>query len=100
VKFQIRKTAITAVALAALFGLTVPVAIAQNAVPDSVASTPKQVQKAQRKAAQKEARAKKNAELRNLEKNGSLPGSNDVHYPQDPQNADAEHAPAKPDPNK
>ncbi|CAE6790400.1 MULTISPECIES: DUF4148 domain-containing protein [Paraburkholderia] len=98
--FQIRKRVITAVASAALFGLTVPVAMAQNAAPDSVASTPKQVQKAQRKAARKEARAKKNAELRNLEKNGSVPGSDDVHYPQDPQNAQTKYAPAKPDPNK
>lgn len=98
--FQIRKAAITAAALVALFGLGLPIAMAQSAATDSVASTPKQVQKAQRKAARKAARDKKNAELRTLEKNGSLPGSNDVHYPQDPQNAEGKRAPAKADPNK
>ncbi|HEY3596765.1 MAG TPA: DUF4148 domain-containing protein [Paraburkholderia sp.] len=44
--------------------------------------------KEQRKAARKEARAKKNAELKQLEDAGYQPSShNNPHYPQDLQNA-------------
>ncbi|SAK91027.1 hypothetical protein AWB83_05164 [Caballeronia ptereochthonis] len=44
--------------------------------------------KAQKKAARKEARAKKNAELKKLEAAGYNPGrANDPNYPQDIQNA-------------
>ncbi|WP_407642468.1 hypothetical protein [Caballeronia arvi] len=44
--------------------------------------------KAQKKAARKEARAKKNAELKKLEDAGYNPGrANDPNYPQDIQNA-------------
>lgn len=49
------------------------------------ASTPKQIRKAQRKAA----RVKKNAELKALEKNGYQPGDDLNNYPQNVQ--DAEH---------
>jgi len=58
-----------------------PVAVAQT--PDTAASTPKQVHKAARKAA----RAKKNAELKALEKNGYSPGGDQVNYPQNVQDA-------------
>lgn len=44
--------------------------------------------KAERKQARKEARAKKNAELKKLEDTGYQPGRpNDQNYPQDLQNA-------------
>jgi hypothetical protein len=43
--------------------------------------------KAQRKAARKQARAKKNAELKNLEAHGYNPARNDPNYPNDIQNA-------------
>jgi hypothetical protein len=43
--------------------------------------------KAERKAARKEARAKKNAELKQLEAHGYQPSRNDPHYPNDIQNA-------------
>ncbi|KAA1011444.1 DUF4148 domain-containing protein [Paraburkholderia panacisoli] len=44
--------------------------------------------KAERKQARKEARAKKNAELKKLEDAGYQPGrANDQNYPQDLQNA-------------
>jgi hypothetical protein len=44
--------------------------------------------KAQRKAARKQARANKNAELKTLEKNGYNPSRNDPNYPNDIQNAE------------
>ena len=56
------------------------------------ASTPKQIRKAQRKAA----RAKKNAELKTLEKNGYQPGGDLTSYPQNLQSAEHKAA-AKPD---
>jgi hypothetical protein len=43
--------------------------------------------KAERKAARKQARAKKNAELKNLEAHGYSPARNDPNYPNDIQNA-------------
>jgi hypothetical protein len=43
--------------------------------------------KEQRKAARKEARAKKNAELKQLEAHGYQPSRNDPNYPNDIQNA-------------
>jgi len=70
------------VGLALIYG---PVAVAQT--PDTAASTPKQVRKANHKAASKAARAKKNAELKALEKNGYNPGGNQVNYPQNLQDA-------------
>ncbi|MEI5999844.1 DUF4148 domain-containing protein [Paraburkholderia bengalensis] len=44
--------------------------------------------KEQRKQARKEARAKKNAELKKLEDAGYKPTANDPNYPQDIQNAE------------
>jgi hypothetical protein len=74
------------------FGTIAP-AFAQNeasgtggpASPD-VASTAKPT-KAQRKQARKEARAKKNAELKKLEDAGYQPNQRDPYYPQNLQNA-------------
>ncbi len=65
------------------------VAMAQSS--DAAASTPKQIRKAQRKAA----RAKKNAELKELEKNGYQPGANEQNYPADIQNAEQKANAAK-----
>jgi hypothetical protein len=53
------------------------------------ASTPKQIRKAQRKAA----RAKKNADLKVLEKNGYQPGGDLTSYPQNLQDAERKAAP-------
>ncbi|SAL04158.1 hypothetical protein AWB78_06827 [Caballeronia calidae] len=69
--------AMTALCLSAF--VVVPVAQAQ----DTAASTPKQVKKAERKAA----REKKNAELKELEKNGYNPAGEQTDYPQNLQNA-------------
>jgi hypothetical protein len=57
--------------------------------PTEVASgtTAKQVQKEQSKAERKARRAKKNAELGELEKNGYRPAGDQTNYPQDYQNA-------------
>jgi len=53
------------------------------------ASTAKQISKAQRKAAHKAAREKRNAELRALEKNGyRMSGGNQNDYPENLQNAE------------
>lgn len=49
---------------------------------DTAASTPRQIRKAERKAA----RAKKNAHLKELEKNGYQSGDS-MNYPQNIQNA-------------
>jgi hypothetical protein len=59
-------------------------ALAATISDTSGASTPKQIRKAQRKAA----RAKKNAELKTLEKNGYQPGGDLTDYPQNLQNAE------------
>lgn len=73
-------------------------AFAQNAPADTTSTattgtaasaTTAKPTKAQRKQARKEARARKNAELSKLEKNGYNPAtSNDSSYPQDIQNAE------------
>jgi hypothetical protein len=73
--------AVIALSFAAL--LTVPVAQAQDTAATTAASTPKQIKKAQRK----EARAKKNAELKQLEQNGYNPAGEQTNYPQNLQNA-------------
>ncbi|MEM5451187.1 DUF4148 domain-containing protein [Paraburkholderia guartelaensis] len=60
---------------------------AANAAVPGGASSAKPT-KAERKQARKEARAKKNAELKKLEAAGYQPGrANDQNYPQDLQNA-------------
>lgn len=50
--------------------------------------------KAQRKEARKAARAHKNAELKQLEKNGYNPSRNNVNYPDDIQKAEKKAGPA------
>ncbi|SKD04505.1 protein of unknown function [Burkholderia sp. CF099] len=55
-----------------------------TAQPDTAASTPKQIKKAQRKAA----RAQKNAQLKQLEQQGYQPGGGHPNYPADIQNAE------------
>jgi Ni/Co efflux regulator RcnB len=69
--------AVIALSLAAFVAM--PIAQAQ----DTAASTPKEIKKAQRKAA----RDKKNAELKELEKNGYNPAGEQTNYPQNLQNA-------------
>jgi hypothetical protein len=89
---QLRLTSLKALATVglafALIDVDVAPAFAQTsdaigAAPPA-ASTPKQIRKAQRKAA----RAKKNAELKTLEKNGYQPGGDLTSYPQNLQNAE------------
>jgi len=58
-----------------------------STVAASNAATAKQLDKAQKKADRKARRAKKNAELGQLEKNGYNPQGDRVDYPQDMQNA-------------
>jgi hypothetical protein len=58
------------------------VALAQTST--QAASTPKQIRKAERKAA----RSRNKAELQNLEKNGYRPGEGQTNYPQNIQNAE------------
>jgi hypothetical protein len=79
---------IALVTLASLgIGIDVPVFAQDDAATGTVASAAKPT-KAQRKQARKEARAKKNAELKKLEDAGYQPGrANDSNYPQDLQNA-------------
>lgn len=60
----------------------------QDASSASGSSTPKQVAKAQRKAA----RVKKNAELKTLEKNGLRTSGDQDNYPQNLQNAERKAA--------
>ena len=58
--------------------------------------TSKQEMKAQKKAESKARRAKKNAELSKLEKNGYNPAGNQSNYPQNLQNAQQKAAGQKP----
>jgi hypothetical protein len=72
------------VSVIALVAGTTPLALAQGAsdaaAQQGAASAPKPT-KAERKAARKQARAKKNAELKKLEDAGYQPGQNDPNYP-------------------
>jgi hypothetical protein len=77
--FRKPSLAVLVLSAAALTALPVASAFAQ----DAAASAPKEVKKAQRKAA----RAKKNAELSQLEKNGYNPNGEQNNYPQNLQNA-------------
>lgn len=92
---NIRLAASALVLSASLAGLYAPVAMAQTS--DAAASTPstKAAAKAQRKADRRAARAKKNADLKSLEKNGYQPASDQKDYPQDLQNAEKKSAAAK-----
>jgi hypothetical protein len=61
---------------------------ADNTAATGVSASTAKPTKAQRKQARKEARAKKNAELKKLEDAGYQPGRpNDLNYPQDLQDA-------------
>ncbi|WP_109476229.1 DUF4148 domain-containing protein [Paraburkholderia sp. C35] len=76
--------------ISTLLGIgTVGAAFAQTApAAGAMASSPSPT-KAQRKQARKEARAKKNAELKKLEDAGYQPGrASDPNYPQDIQDAE------------
>jgi hypothetical protein len=79
------------VSVIAMVAGNIPLAFAQDA--SGVLSTQQgttgaaKETKAQRKAERKEARAKKNAELKKLEDAGYTPGRNDPNYPTDLQNA-------------
>jgi hypothetical protein len=84
------------VAMATSVGLTLvgpQVAVAQDATQAAPvpmgASTAKQISKAQRKAARKVAREKRNADLAALEKNGyRMTGGDQNNYPENLQNAE------------
>jgi hypothetical protein len=81
IMLNIRTAPLAVIALSVAALLTLPAAPAQ--AQDSAASTSKEVKKAQGK----EMRAKKNAELKDLEKNGYNPGGEQTNYPQNLQNA-------------
>jgi hypothetical protein len=73
------------VSVVALVAGTIPLAVAQGstdaaAQEGATATTPKPT-KAEKKAARKQARAKKNAELKKLEDAGYQPAQNDPNYP-------------------
>lgn len=83
----------------ALSLLTLPMLQAHAATTDAGASDSaisKQELKAQKKADSKARRAKKNAELSKLEKNGYNPAGNQTNYPQNLQNAQQKAAGQKP----
>ena len=83
----------------ALSLLTLPVLQAHAATTDAAASDTgmsKQELKAQKKADSKARRAKKNAELSKLEKNGYNPAGNQTNYPQNLENAQQKAAGQKP----
>ncbi|WP_321791794.1 DUF4148 domain-containing protein [Caballeronia sp. J97] len=85
-KFWLPLSSVVVVALAA----TLPsLSYAQDAGSATTPSAPAvHSDKAQKKAARKQARAKKNAELKKLEDAGYNPArGNDPNYPQDLQNA-------------
>ncbi|ABE33863.1 hypothetical protein DR64_4452 [Paraburkholderia xenovorans LB400] len=83
--FSARVSAVAAlISVAFVFS---PLADAQGT--DTSASSPKQVRKAQRKAA----RANRTAELKQLESNGYKPGKDQADYPQDIQNAERKSGP-------
>jgi hypothetical protein len=98
---QFRAVSAALVASLGLMLIEAPVAMAQQpasadqASPSVSASTPKQVAKAQRKAAGKARREKKNAELKALEKNGYRESGNQDNYPQNLQNAESKAAASK-----
>ncbi|MFM0340020.1 hypothetical protein [Paraburkholderia fungorum] len=87
------KKVMLGLAVTAMIAGSIPLAEAQGAsdataaVAQPDASTPAKPTKAERKAARKQARAKKNAELKKLEDAGYQPGRNDPNYPTDLQNA-------------
>ncbi|MEM5454884.1 DUF4148 domain-containing protein [Paraburkholderia phytofirmans] len=79
--------------------LSLPSLPANAATSDAAASgaaMSKQELKAQKKADRQARRAKKNAELSTLEKNGYSPSANQTNYPQNLQNAQQKAAGQKP----
>lgn len=87
---NVRAASVVVVTVIATSLICAPVATAQSS--DAAASTPKQIRKAQRKAA----RARKDAELKELEKNGYQPGTDAQNYPADFQNAEQKPTPRRP----
>ena len=78
----------TTLAMAAL--LSAPAIVSAQTASDATStSVNKQTAKVQRKAERKAHRAKTNAELGALEKNGYQPGGDQTNYPQNLQNAQA-----------
>lgn len=94
-KFFAMKRVMLGLAVTAMVAGSIPLAEAQSAsAADTTADVAKpdmassaKPTKAERKAARKQARAKKNAELKKLEDSGYQPGRNDPNYPTDLQNA-------------
>ncbi|CAE6823417.1 hypothetical protein R70006_06796 [Paraburkholderia domus] len=83
----------------ALSILSLPMLQAHAATTDAGASDSamsKQEMEAQKKADRKARRAKKNAELSTLEKNGYSPAGNQTNYPQNLENAQQKAAGQKP----
>jgi hypothetical protein len=91
-RFTMKKVML-GLAVTALIAGNIPLAEAQGASDAAAAAVnpdtgaPAKPTKAERKAASKQARAKKNAELKKLEDAGYQPGRNDPNYPTDLQNA-------------
>lgn len=90
--FAIQRIMLGASVMAMVAG-SIPLAAAQEAsgvmaAPQPGATTATKPTKAQRKEARKEARAKKNAELKKLEDAGYKPAANDPNYPNDLQKAE------------
>ncbi|SAL76400.1 hypothetical protein AWB68_04975 [Caballeronia choica] len=83
------RTILVAAAVVIMSASTVPQVYAQETGANATSATQAApVTKAEKKAARKEARAKKNAELKKLEDAGYNPAkANDPNYPQDLQNA-------------
>ncbi|SAL32659.1 hypothetical protein AWB73_02921 [Caballeronia turbans] len=87
------RTKLASIAVSLIMGVVgvsaAPLSYAQDtgsAATDATQAAP--MTKAEKKAARKQARAKKNAELKKLEDAGYNPGrANDPNYPQDLQNA-------------
>ncbi|MFM0028915.1 hypothetical protein PQR70_21945 [Paraburkholderia madseniana] len=98
---QFRAVSTALVVSLGLVLIETPVATAQPASGEQAsssmgASTPKQIAKAQRKAASKARREKKNAELKALEKNGYRESGNQDNYPQNLMDAERKAAASKP----
>jgi len=79
-------------AVTAMVAGSIPLAAAQDASGAAAMAAPAAASsakptKAEKKAARKQARAKKNAELKKLEDAGYNPSRNDPNYPTDLQNA-------------
>jgi hypothetical protein len=76
--------------------LYAPAVMAQSSDASAASAHSKTTAKAQRKADRKAARTKKNAELKDLEKNGYQPGGGDqLNYPQNLQDAEKKSATSK-----